>query len=70
MTGAAATHELRYRAGTQGLAEYGVPDNGQPHWYCTCGAWRKNRDGLGRPFENGARRLFGKHVEATAGDPR
>lgn len=60
-------HELRYRAGTSGLARYGIADNGQPYWYCVCGWWRKDRNGRGQPFEEGARRLHAKHVrEASA----
>lgn len=34
-----AEHEMRYRAGSAGLARIGIPDD-DPHWYCACGTWR------------------------------
>lgn len=31
-------HVMTYRAGTRGLAAFGLPD-GEPGWSCRCGAW-------------------------------
>jgi hypothetical protein len=53
-------HEMLYLAGLQGL---GIHDNPQPHWYCTCGNWVKNRDFRGRPFKDTAQRHWRKHVK-------
>lgn len=58
-------HELRYRARSSGLAHLGIPDTTQPHWYCTCGAWAKNRDLQGRPFRETALKHHAKHVRQT-----
>lgn len=57
-----AAHSLMYRAGSYGLGDVGIPDNGQPFWYCTCGQWRKNRDLQGRPFRETAEKHHRKHV--------
>lgn len=58
-------HELKYRAASQGLAHLGIPDVSQPHWYCTCGKWVKNRDLQGRPFRPTAVKHHAKHVKDT-----
>lgn len=56
-------HELKYRVGSSGLALAGIPDNSQPHWYCTCGTWRKDRNLRGQPFEETARKHHRKHIQ-------
>lgn len=62
---AMSEHELKYRCGTAGLEHLGIPSVSQPHWYCTCGAWVKNRDLQGRPFEETAKRHWRKHVKES-----
>jgi len=58
-------HELRYRPGFTGLAHLGIPNNTRPHWYCTCGQWRINRDHKGSPFEKTATTHHRRHVKQT-----
>lgn len=55
-------HELLYRAGSQGLERLGIRDVAEPHWYCSCGRWRVNRDSQGRPHHDTAERRHRKHV--------
>jgi hypothetical protein len=62
----AREHELRYRAGSGGLTHIGIADNPAPHWYCTCGGWRVNRDGQGRPFRETAEKRHRKHVREVS----
>jgi hypothetical protein len=60
-------HELKYRPGASGMAHLGIPNNSQPHWYCTCGRWRKDRNLRGQPFRETAEKHHRKHVrEATS----
>lgn len=60
-------HELKYAVGASGLAHLGIPNNSQPHWYCTCGRWRKDRNLRGQPFRETAEKHHRKHVrEATS----
>lgn len=60
-------HVLEYRAGSYDLGQAGIADNSQPHWYCTCGGWRKDRNLQGHPFQETAERHHRKHVrEVTA----
>jgi hypothetical protein len=61
---AAVPHELKYRAGSRGLAKVGISDVSTPHWYCTCGLWKIPRDLQGRPFEETAKRHHRQHVKA------
>jgi hypothetical protein len=55
-----AEHELMYRAGSVGLAHLGIPDNHRPHWCCSCGGWRKDRNLRGQPHREGAENLHRK----------
>lgn len=59
-------HELLYRAGSWGLGNVGITDNTQPHWYCSCGGWRINRDLQGRPHRETAAKHHRKHVKEAS----
>jgi hypothetical protein len=63
------THELKYRAGSSGLAKVGIPDVATPYWYCTCGQWQVNRDLQGRPFREAAEKRHRKHVKDAQHGP-
>jgi hypothetical protein len=57
-------HVLQYRAGSCGLSHLGVPDNNAPHWYCTCGQWRLNRNPrTGAPHKETATKHHKKHTK-------
>jgi hypothetical protein len=56
-------HELKYRPGSSGLSHVGIPDVAIPHWYCTCGHWRINRDLQGKPFRDSAEKRHAKHTK-------
>ena len=56
-------HELLYRAGSYGLSHVGIPNESQPHWYCSCGTWRLNRNPrTGSPFKETALKHHRKHL--------
>jgi trimethylamine:corrinoid methyltransferase-like protein len=60
----AVEHKLEYLAGISGFGQ----SDGVPHWYCTCGAWRINRDlRTGSPMRETAERKPRKHMNETAG---
>jgi predicted house-cleaning noncanonical NTP pyrophosphatase (MazG superfamily) len=56
-------HELMYRPASYGLRKAGIPDVETPHWYCTCGRWRVDRDLQGRPFKETAQRRHREHIK-------
>lgn len=58
-------HELKYLAGISGFGK----TDGVPHWYCTCGSWRINRDlRTGSPMRETAEKKHRKHAkDAVAG---
>lgn len=59
-------HELLYRAGSSGFASIGIPDVSTPHWYCSCGGWRKDRNYRGSPMRETAQKHHRKHVQEAA----
>ena len=59
-------HELLYRVGSHGLGYVGIADNNQPHWYCSCGQWRLNRNPrTGSPFKETATKHHKKHIKGA-----
>lgn len=55
-------HEFSYLAGYAGFG----PRDGVPHWRCSCGRWRIDRDmRTGSPVEATARRKHRGHLKAV-----
>lgn len=56
-------HELCYAPISYGMAKYGLPDNANQDWYCSCGEWRLPRNPrTGEPHKETAVKHLLKHI--------